>query len=408
MSTPPPPLPTTLDYPEVPVGAILAGAAHRFGERVAFRHGSDELTFTALWLRASHFAHGLVDAGVGTADVVAMHLPNCLAFPIAYYGTLLAGATFSPANPLLPANDLAAQLTDCGAKAVVTFGPMSAPLFAVRDQVNPRLVVVHRPTSGGDFVDFEDFGADSPDTPPAVTIDVYQQLAHLAYTGGTTGRSKGVRLPHRNVVVNALQYACWGSGSVPALDADGYLSLNQIGDESEWPTRLGTGISISLTPFFHAMGTIDGLNVPMLTGGTTVLHDRFDPKAYLADAERLRVTTMGGAPPLFGALLACPDLPTRDLSSVRGISSGAAPLPTDMINSLRRLLPDAVICEGYGLTEVTMGATSSPSARSATRKVGAVGPPVFDTEVKIVAADGGEQPLPTGTAGEVCVRGPQV
>ncbi|MGH3436578.1 MAG: class I adenylate-forming enzyme family protein, partial [Sciscionella sp.] len=186
------------------------------------------------------------------------------------------------------------------------------------------------------------------------------------------------------------------------------LSLNQIGDESEWPTRLGTGIGISLTPFFHAMGTIGGLNVPMLTGATTVLHDRFDPKAYLADAERLRVTTMGGAPPLFGALLACPDLPKRDLSSVRGVSSGAAPLPMEMINALQRLLPDAVICEGYGLTEVTMGATSSPTARSALRKVGAVGLPVFDTEVKIVAAEGGEEPLPTGTSGEVCVRGPQV
>jgi long-chain acyl-CoA synthetase len=79
-----------------------------------------------------------------------------------------------------------------------------------------------------------------------------------------------------------------------------------------------------------------------------------------------------------------------------------------MINALRRRFPDAVIAEGYGLTEVTMGATLSPSFRSGLRKVGAVGVPVFDSEVKIVPAEGGEQALPTGTEGEVCIRGPQV
>lgn len=156
------------------------------------------------------------------------------------------------------------------------------------------------------------------------------------------------------------------------------------------------------------MGTIGGLNVLTLSGGTTIIHLRFDPAAYLADAEKFRVTSMGGAPPIFVALLAHPDIHIRDLSSVRGISSGAAPLPIETIEALRKRFPDAVITEGYGLTEVTMGATFNPSHASGLRKVGTVGMPVFDTEVKIVPAEGGEEPLPPGTEGEVCIRGPQV
>jgi long-chain acyl-CoA synthetase len=158
------------------------------------------------------------------------------------------------------------------------------------------------------------------------------------------------------------------------------------------------------------MGTIGGLNAPVLTGGTTILHERFDPGAYLADAERFRVTSMGGAPPLFGALLRHPDLATRDLSSVHSISSGAAPMPVEMIEGLRRRFgAEVVISEGYGLTEVTMVATMGPQARSALRKIGTVGTPVFDTEVRIVDAAGSDPaPLPVGEPGEVCIRGPQV
>jgi long-chain acyl-CoA synthetase len=381
-----------------------------------------ELSFAQLHERACAFANALGAAGVGRGDVVAIHLPNCPQYAIAYYGVLLAGATFSPTNPLLPPPDLAAQLADCGAVAAVTWGPAAPALAAVQQRTAIRLVLVtdreqaldptHRVAldAVAGAHDFEGFHAAAPTTDPGVPIDVHRDLAHLAYTGGTTGRSKGVQLPHHNVVVNSLQYVCRGSGSVPTLDEFGGVVLDQQAPTEEYPVRLGTGIGINLTPWFHAMGTIGGLNVPVLSGSTTVLHERFDPGAYLADAERFRVTGMGGAPPLFGALLRHPDLATRDLSSVRGISSGAAPLPVEMIQALqRRFGEDVVICEGYGLTEVTMGATIGPGWRSGVRKVGTVGTPVADTEIRIVdPASSDLTPLPTGEAGEVCIRGPQV
>lgn len=407
----------TLDYPEVPVGAILAGSARRFGSRTAVGFDGRELGFAELYERACAFANALGAAGIGRGDVVAVHLPNCPQYPIAYYGILLAGATFSPTNPLLPPADLAAQLADCGAVAAVSWGPAAKALAAVQDRTAVRLVLVtdraqavdpaHRVEVDAKAQDFEAFHADAPTTDPGVPVDVHTDLAHLAYTGGTTGRSKGVQLPHRNVVVNTLQFACWGSGSVPALDADGGLVLDQVEPAEEYPIRLGTALGINLTPWFHAMGTIAGLNVPVLGGSTSVLHERFDPGAYLADVERFGATSIGGAPPLFGALLRHPDLATRDLSTVQSLGSGAAPLPVEMIHALRaRFGADVVIAEGYGLTEVTMGATCGPAARSAVRKVGTVGLPVADTEIRVVDPDG--TPLPAGEAGEVCIRGPQV
>src|SRR5690606_32613189 len=295
-----------MDYPPVPVGAILAGSARRFADRTAVHYYGRDLTFAQLHARASAFAQALRADGIGRGDVVALHLPNCPQYAIAYYGTLMAGATFSPANPLLPPADLGAQLADCGAVAAVTWARAAPALAAVLEDTRIRLVLATdreqaldptHPVAVAGAQDFEAFHADAPQTPPDVEIDVHADLAHIAYTGGTTGRSKGVLLPHRNVVVNTLQSACWASGAVPELDGAGGLVLDQVEPPEERPVRLGTGCAVTVTPWFHAKGTIGGMNVPVLRGDTLVLHDRFDPGAFLADAERFRVTSLGGAPP---------------------------------------------------------------------------------------------------------------
>lgn len=400
----PPGLPAEIDVPAVDVGALLRGAAVRFGERTAFVQDERELTFTGLLERASQVAHGLASRGVSPGDVVAVHAPNCLDYPAVYYGVLMAGAVFSPTNPLLPPDDLAHQLTDSGATAVITWGVAAQVLAAVRTQVPARLVITID-AELPDAIALVDLCAGQPDTPPTVHPQP-GDLAHLAYTGGTTGRSKGVRLSHRHVVTNVLQSACWTTGSVPDVNEDGDLVLDQVGSEQEWPTRLGQGVSVNITPWFHAMGVIGYLNVPVVTGSTTIIHQRFDPGKYLDDTERFGATVIGGAPPVFVALLRHPDMATRDLSTVRGISSGAAPLPVTILAALGERFPDAVIGEGYGLTEVTMVATMNPSWRSGVRKVGTVGVPAQGTEIRLVGPDG-EQVGP-GERGEVCVRGPQV
>ncbi len=403
--TVPPGLSAHLDVPDVDVGSVLRGAADRYADRTAYHHDGAELSYTELLAAAAQVAHGLRAAGVGPGEVVAVHLPNCLDYPAVYYGILLAGGVFSPTNPLLPPSELAFQLTDSAAVAVVTWGGAAQVLAAVRAQVPARLVVTID-TELPDAMTLNQLRAGQPSEPPVVELDPATALAHLAYTGGTTGRSKGVELTHRMVVTNVAQSATWTSGSVAVLDSGGNLTLDQVGTEQEWPTRLGRGVAVNLTPWFHAMGVIGYLNVPVLCGYTTVIHQRFDPGKYLDDVERFGATMIGGAPPVFVALLRDPDIATRDLSTVLGLSSGAAPLPVSVLTALRARFPDAVIGEGYGLTEVTMVATMNPAWRSGIRKAGTVGVPAPETQVRVVGVDGAA--VPTGERGEVCIRGPQV
>jgi long-chain acyl-CoA synthetase len=418
----PPGLPRSLEYPEAPVGSILRAAVRRWGDRPAFIDHDVPLTFEELGRRAHAVAGWLADHGVGRGDVVAVHIPNCRQYPPLYYGIMLAGATFSPTNPLLPAADLAAQLTDARAKLLITWDQVLPFVRGALAQTSVQTIVVTGEAHITDFaarLDLEDgsldrtvdladlLAGDPTDRHLDAGLDPAQDLAHLAYTGGTTGVSKGVELPHRNVVINVLQSACWNSGSVPELDEAGDVTVRQVLGEDEYPTRLGEARIVNLTPWFHAMGAIGYLNGMVMGGTTTVIHMRFDPVKYVEDAVRYQVTSIGGAPPVFVALLQVPGIEDADLSHVRGISSGAAPLPVSLIERLKALLPDAVISEGYGLTEVTMQATGNPSFRSGTRKAGTVGVPVFDTEISIRPLGGGD-PLPAGERGEVCIRGPQV
>ena len=220
----PPGLPRSLEYPQVPVGSILRAAVQRWGDRTAFIDHDVPLTFTELGARAHAVAGWLADHGVGRGDVVAVHIPNCRQYPPLYYGILLAGATFSPTNPLLPAADLAAQLTDAGATVLITWdqvlpfvrGALAAT--PVRDGHRHRRGAHARlrraPGAGGRRRRRRRAARRRPtDRHLDADIDPAADLAHLAYTGGTTGVSKGVELPHRNVVTNVLQSACWTSGS---------------------------------------------------------------------------------------------------------------------------------------------------------------------------------------------------
>ncbi|MGY1730070.1 class I adenylate-forming enzyme family protein [Geodermatophilus sp. SYSU D01045] len=415
----PPGLPRSLEYPLVPVGSILRAAVRRWGTRTAFVDHDVELTFEELGQRAAAVANWLADHGVGRGDVVAVHIPNCRQYPAVYYGVVMAGAVFSPTNPLLPAADLAAQLTDAGAKVLVTWDQVLPFVRGALEATPVQTVVVTGEAHTLDFaarleglqdpdVDLADLlAADPTDRHLDAGLDPAADLAHLAYTGGTTGVSKGVELPHRNVVTNVLQSSCWTSGSLPELDEAGDVTIRQVLGEDECPTRLGEAVLINLTPWFHAMGAIGYLNGMVMGGTTTVIHMRFDPVRYVEDAQRYRVTSIGGAPPVFVALLQVPGFAEQDWSHVRGVSSGAAPLPVSLIERLQALLPNAVIGEGYGLTEVTMMATGNPTFRSGTRKAGTVGLPIFDTEISIRPLGGGD-PLPAGERGEVCIRGPQV
>lgn len=413
-----------LSYPEVPVYEILRSSARRWPWRNAIIFGGMELTYQELDNLSDRFATALTALGVRKGDRVGIHLPNCPQFAIAYFGLLKAGAVFVPLSPLLAERELEFQLNDAG---VETFVGLDL-LFGTPQQVLPRTPVKRtivvsladcyppvaapakllqkQPPPDG-TLDFSALLAEHAAEPPQVEFDVHEDLAHIAYTGGTTGTPKGVMITHFNVIANCCQFALWFGGGDVAFQ-DGMFQVRRMeGDRPEdHPTREGREVSLIVVPWFHAMGVIGYLDMQLMGGTTLVVFPRFDPTEYLQAINKYRATGFGGAPQLFVQLVENPLFQEIDMSEIRLVASGAAPIPHHLLESLRKKIP-GVVCEAYGLSECTMGCTANPPSREGF-KLGSVGLPMQDTEIKIVDPETGEREMPVGEIGEICVRGPQV
>ncbi len=415
--------PKSIDYPELPVFSFLEQTAKRVPNRLAIIFGGMELTYQELNELADRFAAALLDLGVNTGDRVAIHLPNCPQFAIAYYGILKTGATFTPLSPLLSAREALHQLNDSGAKILISFDLM----YPLIEHVIPETVVSHvittsiadcfnpliaplKPIGKTDVpgtLDMAELLGRYEPIQHRLTIDVHNDIAHLAYTGGTTGLSKGVMLTHHNVVANVLQFTNWFVGANVGIEDGLMVSIFPPGVDPEKDRVMvkDKETSIVVAPWFHAMGTIGYLNSPVVSGMTMVVQPRFEVRDYLDAIVKYNVTQMGGAPQLFIPLMNLPDIETYDLSGVKLIASGAAPLSQSLLDKMEKVF-SGVILEAYGLTECSMGATANPPDKEKTCQ-GSVGLPVFDTECKVVSIETGED-LDPGEEGELCIRGPQV
>lgn len=421
-------MPVSLDYPMVPVTKFLESSARKCPDREAiiFQVGEGVTTYRELWDKARRFATALGKMGVRKGDVVAIQLPNSPQFAIAYYGTLLAGAVFSPCSPLMSPAELRHQLVDSGAQTLVALDMFMSTVTAVRGQADLKRVIVtgleevlspptpvHVLPYGPSTYSFLRLLLEHQPNPPRVDIDPESDLAHLAYTGGTTGVSKGVLLTHRAVVVNTMQFAHWAGSGRPVVDEDGLLDVidryqSPPGQEWEYPMEADGSRALIVVPWSHSMGTIAYLNFPVYGRATMIVHPRFDAASYVADIARHRVQVFGGAPPVFDGVLGHPGVEQVDFSAVRWVPSGASALPVDRAQRMQALIPHAVVTEGYGMTEMTMGATLNPVNRSGARKVGSVGLPVFDTDVKIVDLDDPSLEIGFDELGEICLSGPQM
>ncbi|MEZ5150801.1 class I adenylate-forming enzyme family protein [Rhodococcus zopfii] len=405
-------MPDGLIYPAVGIDALLSGAARRYADRVALIDGDLSLTFAQLHEHALRVAHGLRQLGIRRGDAVALCQPNSAWFTVTYFGSLLAGAVVAPINPTLPPAAIRDQIDEVGATAAIVHAS-TAPLIEAAAAPTVRLVVAVPATAAAP--------APGASTPPAVALDELlafepepaqrispDDLAHLSFTGGTTGRSKAVRVLHRNVVANALQMATWRSGAVPVVEDDGAVYLEEVPDaRTEFMSPLGQACAVTVAPLFHAMGLVTQ-NLNVIIGGTSVIMGRFDPARFLDLVEEHRATQLSGSPAFFHALLASPALADREFPSVRSLTSGAAPIDTSTLDALRGPFPRAIVVESYGLTEATMGLCSGLLDAGDPTPVGSVGVPVFDTEVEIRDPSAPDTTVATGEVGELYARGPQI
>jgi long-chain acyl-CoA synthetase len=413
-----------LDYPEVPVFQILRSAALQWPERNAIIFAGMEVTYRELDLLSDRFANALAAMGVGKGDRVALHLLNSPQFAIAYYGLLKAGAVFVPVSPLLSERELTFQLNDAEADTFVgldLFWPASSqvlPDTGVKNTILVSLADCYPPISApvkrlskGPFdagvIDFTSLLADHPAEPPHIGLDAREDLAHISYTGGTTGTPKGIMITHWMAVVNSCQLAYWFMGGQITY-GDGVIGVaREEGDEGDsHPFRPGQEVSLVVPPWFHAMGAFGFLNMQLMVGNTLVVFPRFDTEEFIQAISKYRVTAFGGAPQLFVPMVDHPLYGQTDMSDVRLVASGGAPIPLALMEKLQGKFP-GVVCEAYGLSEATAIVAISPPVRGAL-KVGSVGLPVADTEVKIVDPEDYSKEMPRGEIGEICVKGPQL
>ncbi len=416
--------PRTLNYPKRPVHKFLEQTAGRVPNRIAIHFGGMVLTYGELKTLTDRFATALFGLGIEKGERVAIHLPNCPQFAIAYYAALKIGAVFTPVSPLLSPREIIHQLNDSGAKNLITLDLLYPGIAGVIPETGVQRIIS---TSIGDCynaiiqplkpigklpvpgtLDMVELIRNHQPTPPEIEIEVDKDLAHLAYTGGTTGVSKGVMLTHSNVVANTCQFGCWMNGA-QLEERNGVVEpvfpqgVDPLKDRMVARDRETT---LVVVPWFHAMGTVGYLN-NLVSGGTTmVVYPRFDPVEYIEGIRKFSATTLGGAPQLYLPLVNLPNFKDYDLSGIKFAASGAAPLPVSVLRTLQEAFKGGIVLEAYGLTECTMGAVSNPPVAGLTR-AGSVGLPIFDTACKVVNPETG-QDLPPGSEGEICIKGPQV
>jgi len=414
--------PKSLNYPETPVHAILDQTTARVPDRTVILFEGREFSYARLQNLSLRFTAALTALGIKKGDRVAFHLPNCPQFAIAYYGVMRSGAVFTPLSPLLSPREAANQLNDSGAETLIALREQIPRLEPVIPQTGLKRIITTNiddnldqgdgsgqmgRIQGLDVFDIAALLSEYPPSPPDVAIDPREDLAHLAYTGGTTGVSKGVMLTHYSVIANTMQVAHWIIGADFSFENGVFKIFYPEGVD---PARdrllvVDREMSLVVSPWYHALGTIRYLNNQIYLGATMVVMDHFNPKEFLEAVVKYRITVLGGAPQVYIPLVNHPDFESYDLSGVKFAASGAAPLALPL---LKRLLEafSGVVCEAYGLTECTMGASANPPDRQAIRQ-GSIGLPTFDTEFKMIDLETGED-LPVGSEGEVCFRGPQV
>ena len=347
---------------------VFEGTVHRSGDLAA---------------RGRHAGGGLIDIGIAPGDRVVVLMANCPEVFVTYGAIWRAGAVVTPVVFLVTAPELRHILVDSEAVAVVTTTELlGTVLAAVEGVATVRTVVVAGEMAAGT-------PADAGATPPVLPFASLEsaaerpivdragtELAALMYTGGTTGRSKGVALSHAGLT--ACARSAHSVSYVPGITR-GLIPL----------------------PVSHAYGMI--VTVAGLHGGErgrAGVQRGFNPTEFISLAQEWRVQRAALVPAMLQMLLAEP-LEEADLSSLCYVGSGAAPLPLEVLREFERRVPSAQVLEGYGCTESSAVISSNPPAR---RRAGSVGLPIPGCTVGILDDD--DAPLPTGSDGEICVRSP--
>ncbi|HOA36066.1 MAG TPA: long-chain fatty acid--CoA ligase [Bacillota bacterium] len=401
-----PGVPESVEYPQISLFKMLEDSASRFGALPAVSFMGRVITYNEFLTLTKEFAAALESLGVKKGDRVAIHLPNCTQFPIAFYGVLALGAVAVPCNPMYVARELIYQLNDSQTETIITLTRFYKMIKDLQPQTGLKNIIVTNikdyfpgmlrflytvakekkegdrvKVEAGDY-NFLDLIKKHKGKKPKPVEVFPEDRAVFMYTGGSTGVSKGAVLQHRNLLANAIQLKAWCTD-----------------------LKEGKEAFLAVLPYFHSYGMTTALNLPVLTGNKMILLPRFVLADVLKTIDKEKPTLFPGVPTMYVAINNAPDLQKHNVRSIRVCNSGAAPLPVEVQQQFEKITGGKLV-EGYGLSESSPVTHSNPIYGK--NKVGSIGLPIVDTEMKIVDLETGETELPIGEIGELCVRGPQV
>ncbi|MCW3976594.1 MAG: long-chain fatty acid--CoA ligase [Candidatus Bathyarchaeota archaeon] len=396
-------VPADVEIPEKSILDMIDEAVEKWGNTNALVFYGKKMKHKEIRELSLRFATALHDLGVKKGDRVALLLPNCPQFMIAYFGILRIGAVASAMSPLYTPREIKHQLNDSGSKNLVCLDLLYENVERVWDETGLEHVIMtsideYLPGRGRFFgrargktlsaeisqrqgiLAFQDLIKKHPPNPPKVEINPKEDLAALPYTGGTTGVPKGAMLTHRNVV---------------SLQEEMRAFFPDIEDGKE--------VTVAMLPFYH----IYGQSVLMLTGairgGMGILFARPDLEDIIAAMEQHKATLFYGVPTLYKYFIDLKRARRFNWNKMKYVFCGADTLHDEVKRNWNRFMGKE-IREGYGLTETTAVSHTNPPGRN---KPGSFGVPLPNTHAAVCKLDKIEF-LPQGQEGELVISAPQV
>lgn len=404
-----------IDFEIISLADTMKNAAKNFPNKICCDLQGTTTTYKEIEKKINCFANFFIQNGLEKGDRIAIHLPNIPQYVIALYGTFYAGCTSTGMNFLLQPNEILYQLKDSGAVALVTldsFYEQNVRKALSTGKTNVKLVITTNvadtlnidpsmkeqlikigkipygevvPLDGIKYFTFNEVLAKfAEDNSPDVKIDPFKDIAFLQYTGGTTGPPKGAMLTHANEIIN----------------------LQQVIHQWEIDVKKGKEIFISGFPLFHLAGMFFNLGAVNYAATQLLIPDPRDVNYIANKIIEYHPTFMANVPTLYLMLLKNRKFKKADLSSFKLYVSGAAPFPAESIREFENVVGKHKVLEVYGMTEASPLVTINPYIGK--RKIGTVGIPVSNTDVKIVDISDKSEEVPIGEPGEIVIKGPQI
>jgi long-chain acyl-CoA synthetase len=394
-------VPKTIQYPKFPVQNLVHIAAAMYPQKASTLFYGSEMTFRQLRSQMLRLANTLIRLGVKKGDRVGLALPNCPQYVIAYYAVLSAGAIVVNLNPMYTHDELKFMMENSGLETLFTFDGALPVMRPLAKELGLKNVIITKvtdfiqgmPASTAKSLDLEEgwhhfselLNSSSDVSLPKVDVNPTDP-ALIQFTGGTTGLPKGALLTHANVVSATFQGNLWGN-PITAFIPHAERSV------------------IGVIPYFHIYGNTFSMNWSMFNAATQILFPRFELDEFMSIIANLNsITYFPTVPTMVTAIVNHPKAADLDLGTrIRLLSTGGAPMPVELIKRVKDM--GIFFNEGWGMSETTSVGISVPILR---HKLGSIGCPVTDNQVRLVDVATGLEDVKQGEPGEILIKGPSV